>query len=104
MLEELLDEKGLVSLNDGRGTRIDPVTGNESALDLTLISSSTAGTCSWQVWEEPTVDSDHYPVMCMVGRRVEDTGGDRYLGKRNGVSFRSLVNRGCCRWISVTSK
>jgi hypothetical protein len=43
VLEELLDEKGLVSLNDDRGTRIDPVTGNESALDLTLSSSSTAG-------------------------------------------------------------
>lgn len=40
VLEELLDEKGLVSLNDGGGTRIDPVTGKESALDLILISIS----------------------------------------------------------------
>ena len=28
VLEELLDEKGLVSLNDGMGTRTDPVTTN----------------------------------------------------------------------------
>ena len=52
VLEELLNEKGLVSLNDDRGTRIDPVTGNESALDLTLISNSMAGRCSWEVLEE----------------------------------------------------
>ena len=48
VLEEILDEKGLVSLNAGRGIRIDPVTGKESALDLTLISSSMAGRCNWE--------------------------------------------------------
>ena len=39
VLAELLDEKCLISLNNDRGTRIDPVTGIESALDLTLFSS-----------------------------------------------------------------
>jgi hypothetical protein len=63
VFEELLDEKGFMCLNDGWGTRIDPVTGIESALDPTLISSSMAGRCSWEVWEESTGSIDHYPII-----------------------------------------
>ena len=88
-LEDLLYEKGLVSLNDSRGTRIDPGTGNKSALDLSLISSSMAGRCSWEVLEEYTGGSDHYPIMCTVGMKMEVSVGDGYLGKQRGVSFRS---------------
>lgn len=34
----------------------------ESAVDLTLVSDSLAGICSWQVLKETTVGSDHYPI------------------------------------------
>jgi len=40
VIDELLDEKNLVCLNDGSKTRIEVSTGKESALDLTLVSSS----------------------------------------------------------------
>lgn len=53
-------------LNDGRGTRIDVNTSNSSALDLTLVSREVAGICEWEVWEESTVGSDHYPILCKI--------------------------------------
>ncbi|KAK6319346.1 hypothetical protein J4Q44_G00105570 [Coregonus suidteri] len=71
-MENLIERKDLVCLNDGRGTRIDVATGKESALDLTLVSSAMAGICEWEVWEESTVGSDHYPIVCTVGWREEE--------------------------------
>jgi hypothetical protein len=46
-----------------------------------------AGRCSWEVLEESTADSDHYPIMCTVGTRVEDSVG-------NGLRRWIFVERG----------
>ncbi len=70
VIEDLMDDKELVCLNDGRGTRINITTGNESALDITLVSNPLAGISNWHVWNDTTVGSDHYPVSCSVGERV----------------------------------
>ncbi len=59
---ELLDEKNLVGINDGSSTRIDVSTGKESALHLTLVSSTLAPTCEWNVQHKGTMGSDHYPI------------------------------------------
>jgi len=56
----------MVCLNDGRGTRIDVHTGNISALDLTLVSRNLAGICEWDLSEDSSVGSDHFPVWCSV--------------------------------------
>ena len=49
-MENLIEIKYLVCLNDIRGTRIDVATGKESALDLTGNYCSTmAGICEWEV-------------------------------------------------------
>ncbi len=40
VIEQLLEEKDLVCLNDGRRTRLDAHTGNMSVLDLTLVSNN----------------------------------------------------------------
>ena len=45
VMENLIEVKDLVYLNDGRGTRIDVDTGKESALHLTLVSSVMTGIC-----------------------------------------------------------
>ena len=63
VMENLIEVKDLVYLNDGRGTRIDVATRKESALALTLVSSAMAGNCEWELWEELTVGSDHYPIV-----------------------------------------
>ncbi|MGL5710891.1 MAG: hypothetical protein ACRCW9_08660 [Cetobacterium sp.] len=62
IIEELIDESGLVSMNDGTGTRVNTANGKESVLDLTLISGNMANMSSWEVLKETTVGSDHYPI------------------------------------------
>lgn len=66
IIEELLEEKQMVCLNDGRGTRIDVYTGNTSVLDLTLVSRNLGGRCEWDVDEDTTIGSDHFPVFCQL--------------------------------------
>ena len=43
VMENQIEMKSLVSLNDSQGTRNDVATGKESALNLTLVSSAMAG-------------------------------------------------------------
>jgi hypothetical protein len=94
VMENLMEIKDLVCLNDGRGTRIDVATGKESALDLTGNYCSTmAGICEWEVWEELTVGSDHYPIVCTVGRweEVSVNGVGRCLiGRAKWDQFQEL--------------
>ncbi len=49
IIEEMLDEKNLVCLNNGECTRIDVNTGKKSVLDLTLVSNSIEAICDWSV-------------------------------------------------------
>lgn len=49
MLEEFLDDKNRVCLNDGKKTRIDISSGKDSVLDLTFVSRFLAPLCEWQV-------------------------------------------------------
>lgn len=91
VIEELLDEKNLVCLNDGSKTRIDIHTGKESVLDLTLISNSMASVCDWSVYHEGTIGSDHYPVLCKINMStsmvIEHTGGNGSLRRLIGRHF-----------------
>lgn len=88
-------------MNDGRGTRINITAGTESVLDVTLVSNTLAGIGNWEVWTASTIGSDHYPVLCMVGERVDvrGSGGIRkwVFGKAEWDQFKSLseetVNR-----------
>lgn len=70
IIEEMLDEKNLVCLNNGECTRIDVNMGKESVLDLTLVSNSIAAICDWSVYREGTIGSDHYPVWCRINIEV----------------------------------
>lgn len=63
-IEEMLDMKGLVCLNDGRGTRLYVVSGIESVLDLTIASNDIARLCDWEILKESMIGSDHFPVLC----------------------------------------
>ncbi|KAI2660328.1 putative RNA-directed DNA polymerase from transposon BS [Labeo rohita] len=94
VIEELLDLKGLVCLNDGRGTRFDVVSGNESVLDLTITSNDIARLCDWEIWKDSMVGSDHFPILCSIQMRREkqfEEGGGRWVfGKANWVKFNEL--------------
>lgn len=67
IIEEIMDLKGMVCMNDGRATRIDLARGSCSYIDLTLVSESLAGVCTWDVWEDSTIGSDHYVICCKIG-------------------------------------
>ncbi len=60
-----IDEKHLVCINDGRNTRIDVNTGKESVLDLMLVTNTLAP-CDWHVYQDRTIDSDHYPIYSQI--------------------------------------
>lgn len=79
VIEQLLEEKDLVCLNDGRRTRLDVHTGNMSVLDLTSVSNNLAGKCDWEVTYE-TTGSDHYPVFCRILIQENKQQGER-MGK-----------------------
>lgn len=76
IIEELMETKNYVCLNDGSGTRINVRNGTESVIDLTLVSDSLAAFCSWQVIKDTTIGSDHYPIMTKLELNIEqhDTG------------------------------
>ncbi|KAJ7995611.1 hypothetical protein DPEC_G00246380 [Dallia pectoralis] len=98
VIEALIEGRGLVCLNDGRGTRMDMRIGKESVLDLTLVSSEVAGTSEWEVARQRTVGSDHYPIVCVVGQRdkegVEEGLGRWVFSKADWVRFQVMSERG----------
>ncbi len=94
VIEELMEDRNLVCMNDGRGTRINIKTGKESAIDLTLVSNSLAGVSNWEIWKNDTVGSDHYPVVCSIGERGEirlNGGNLKWIfGKADWDKFQKL--------------
>uniref|UniRef100_A0A0E9SVD4 Uncharacterized protein n=1 Tax=Anguilla anguilla TaxID=7936 RepID=A0A0E9SVD4_ANGAN len=63
-----MEPRGLVCLNDRTGTRVNIAIGTDLAIDLTLITKSLAGGCSWEVMKESTVGSDRYPILKKMSR------------------------------------
>ena len=72
VMEELMEIKNMACFNDGIGTIINIRNGTESAIDLTIVSDSLAGLCSWNVIKGTTIGSDHYPIVSEVGVRIEN--------------------------------
>ena len=61
IVEELLDNNDIILLNDGAQTRYDVIHNSESAIDLTLCSSSLGPDYQWSVGED-LHGSDHWPI------------------------------------------
>ncbi|KAI2646629.1 RNA-directed DNA polymerase from mobile element jockey [Labeo rohita] len=71
VVEEFIDDKELVCINDGKGTRYNSSSNTESAIDLTLVSNEIAGISTWEVKDRSTVGSDHYPIITRIGIEVQ---------------------------------
>jgi len=84
VIEEIIEGFNLVCLNNGDGTRLDPVSGKLSAIDITLCSSNIAAKCSWEVYSDKW-GSDHFPICISYGAQV-------YHSKNNGSSRWSMKN------------
>lgn len=97
VVEDLIEERELVCLNDGRGTRIDVHTGIESVLDLTLVSNNLASKCNWDM-EESSMGSDHYPIVPTLDIDTDRTvmqGRERWVfEKANWTKFEEMCEAG----------
>ncbi|XP_013856479.1 uncharacterized protein LOC106512397 [Austrofundulus limnaeus] len=84
-------------MNDGRGTRIDVHTGNCSAIDLTLVSKDLAGLCEWEVEQETTIGSDHFPIFCRIninkGIEVKEKQERWIFGKAKWDVFKYMCEK-----------
>lgn len=63
-------KKRMVCLNDGKSSRLDVHTGNTSTLDVNLVSRNLAEIFEWDVSEETTVGSDHFPLFCSLSIEI----------------------------------
>lgn len=63
---KFIEDNGLVCLNNGRGTRV-----NINSLDLTVVSGTIAAKCQWEVLDQSTIGSDHYPILCKAGFEIQ---------------------------------
>lgn len=70
IVEEFLDNHGLVRINTGEGTRYNSLKKHRDAIKSTFLNRIIAGVSTWKVLKHSTVGSDHYPVMTTVGIKV----------------------------------
>lgn len=66
IVEQFMEERSLVCLNNGEGTRYNIRTNNNSSIDLTMISNELAEVCEWRVINDNTIGSDHFPIICEI--------------------------------------
>jgi ribonuclease HI/exonuclease III len=62
---EFVQENNLVIINDGSCTRIGNITQNNTAIDLTMVSSPLALVSDWHIYED-LMGSDHLPSITII--------------------------------------
>jgi hypothetical protein len=55
-------ENNVIILNDGTGTRLNPINMETSSIDLSLVDTSIGPHCTWYVDQKSTHGSDHFVV------------------------------------------
>lgn len=71
VVEELMDVRQLVCLNNGNGTRIDIRSNTLSCIDLTLVSNNMANSCDWNIIDSTSIGSDHFPIKCSINIEID---------------------------------
>lgn len=66
-----MDVRQLICLNNGNGTRIDLCSNTLSCIDLTLISNNLASSCEWNMKDNSSIGSDHFPIICSVNIEID---------------------------------
>ena len=94
-LVEFIEDRGLVVLNDGNGTRYNMETGNTTALDLTLASRAVSRNTHWYVHQN-CLGSDHYPIVTRFNFLCKTVLQEQLpkwkIDKANWTLFCSLTN------------
>lgn len=74
VIEEVMDDREFVCVNDGSGTRMNLAQGTESVLDLCIVSQGLVGRVNWSVSRESSVGSDHFPIFIDLNVNVRVRG------------------------------
>ena len=61
-----ITENNIVILNDGTGTRLNPINLETSSIDLSLVSTLISSHCTWYVDKKYTHGSDHFIVNIIL--------------------------------------
>ena len=67
IVEEFIDKKQLVVLNDGRPTWFRTSRTGLPSIDITIASAELASISRWETMDLYTVGSDHVPIICKFG-------------------------------------
>lgn len=70
VVEEMMDDRRLVCLNNGTGTRINIYRNETSCIDLTLVDRKLANRCEWEVDQNTNIGSDHFPIFCKIETNI----------------------------------
>ena len=109
VVEELVNDRNLVTLNNEDATRVDYHTWHFSCLDLSFAPPSIASKTTWQVLNN-SFGSDHYPILCQLNilkvraKKVEQGSfqqdSQHILSTRNvnWDNFRYLMDK---QWASI---
>lgn len=63
LLGQFIEDKDLVIMNNGGGTRLDPRTLRLSNLDLIFCTKTLAPKFNFEIYYESSIGSDHYPLL-----------------------------------------
>jgi len=77
VIEKILDDNDIILLNNTEPTRLNPINGNLSHIDLSFASTSLAQRINWNVTPNLT-SSDHFPIILQIlyrsyNSKIDDT-------------------------------
>jgi exonuclease III/ribonuclease HI len=70
ILEELIDERDLIVLNDGNPTFFSFATKTETHIDVTLKTNNFENSMNWKIKKDP-LSSDHYPIIIEIDKKMD---------------------------------
>ena len=100
-IDDWLIDNSMAHVNSGIPTRVRQL-GHamvETAPDITIVHSSVASSCSWDVLE--TIGSDHLPIQLVIGSsgmKEEETKRKYNFNKTDWEKYSSVCDRSLSEW------
>ncbi len=70
VVEEMMNDRMLVCLNNGTGMSINIYNNTTSCIDLTLVDKKIASKCEWKVEQNINMGSDNFPIFCKIETEI----------------------------------
>lgn len=83
---KFININNLIVLNSGEGTRFNDQTGNATAIDLTLASSSACQGFEWHI-HDSTLESDHFPIITTIQKHYKSVSQTPF---QNGIYLKQI--------------